>query len=179
MHTREGSTRAWHPPGSGAAGLLWEVPSCTPPSLATTVATWRKGKGRLGGAALQPPEPGWNLPETPVCVTRSLSKTGVAGGHCGVAGDQLGVVFGVCISCHVGGHLGGTSPLQRSPRWPGPTPASCAGHGMCSSGLFTALSPWGWHLSPCLCTPSLFPAWVLCVPGMTPICPLCVPCPVS
>lgn len=73
------------------------------------------------------------------------------------------------------GHLGGTSPLQRSPCWSGhgcplPLPPLVMG---CAA---TALSPCkGEHLSPCFCTPY----FVLCVPGMTPICHCCAVAPVS
>lgn len=100
MHTREGPTGAWHPPGSGTAGLLWEAPSCTTPSLATTVATWRKGKGHPRGVALQPLEPGWSLPETLVCLSHDLSpKLWVPQGW---PVDTFGIVSSVCTSRHVG-----------------------------------------------------------------------------
>lgn len=118
------------------------------------------------GARLEPPR------GASVFVTRSLPKTlgatGVAGGH--VRNRVLGL------------HLPPRGDTLEGPARSKGHRAFCAGHGMCSSGFITVLSPWGWHLSPCLCTPSLFPAWVLCVPGMIPICPLCVPwlqCPVS
>lgn len=145
----------------------------------------------MGGTLLHPSLAGryrGNVAErrrSPSCLSHDLSPklwvlstaTGAAGGHCGVAGVQLGVVSWVCTSCHV------RTPWRDVPapkvtvlagtRLPSPAP--CAGHGTCSSGLFTALSPWGWHLSPCLCAPSLFPARVLC-PGsrddtyLSPVC---------
>lgn len=115
------------------------------------------------GARLEPPG------DASVFVTRSLPKTlsatGVAGGH---VRDRV-------LSLHLpprGDTLEGPprSKGHRAGRLRLPTPASCAGHGMCSSGLVAALSPWGWHLSPCLCIPSLFPAWVLCVLSVPCVC---------
>lgn len=168
MHTRKGSKRAWHAPESGAVGLLWEVPSCTPPppghyrgNVAERQRSPRWGGFAAPGTRLEPPrDPG-------VFVTRSLPKTGMAGGHCEVAGDQLGVMSWVCISCHVRTPwrdlpapkvtaLAGTLLL--------PTPASCAGHGMCSSGLSTALSPWRGATSA-------LPLHSLTFPCLGPLCP--------
>lgn len=137
MHTPEGSTHAWHPPGPGAAGLLWEVPSYTPPSLATTGATWRKGKGHP--RPLQPLEP----PGDPrVFVTRSLPKTlGAVASHRGgrwTLRGSWGPARGRVLGLHLlpRGDTLAEPPAPKITVLPGtrlPTPAPCAGHGMCSS----------------------------------------------
>lgn len=177
MHTRQESTRAWHRPGAGSAGLLWEVLSCSPPSPASTVATWRKGKGHPRGVALQPLEPGWSLPESPLCLyTISPQNSGAIasprGGRWTLRGGR-GPARGHVLGLHLLPH-GDT--LAGPPRSKGHRAArDAAAHRLwdvqpqgCPRG--------GRHFSPCPCTPLLFPAWVLRVPGMTPICPLCVQC---
>lgn len=160
--------------------LPWPLPRQRGGKAKVTLVGWLCSPWSQAGASQRPtcvyhtisPQNSLPRPQAPLSPT-----TAVAGGHCGVAGDRLGVMSWVCTSCHVG------TPWRDLPApkvtmlagTRSPTPASCAAPGVCSSGLVTALSPWGWHLSPCLCTRSPFPAWVLCVPGTTPNRPLCVP----
>lgn len=121
-----------------------------------------------------------------MCLSHDLSSklwvlspaTGAAGGHCGVAGDQLGVVSWVCISCHVGTPWRNL-PLQRSPccqgrgcppRLPAPVMA-CAAHGAVPVGVVPQPLPLHPFTFSCL--------GPLCPRNDSCLSPVCAVAPVS
>lgn len=168
--------------GQALLGFYGRYP---PAPLPPRPLPWQRGgkaKVALVGWVCSP----WSLPEIPVCLSHDLPpKQGWPVDTAGWPGTSSGSCPG-SASPSTCGHLGGTSPLQRSPCWPGHCrcPLRCPALVMgCAAQDYPQRCPrGGGPPQPCLCTPSLFPACVLCVPGMTPICPLCVPwfrCPVS
>lgn len=145
-------------------------------TTATQLVRW-KGQGHPwgggGGWWLCSQRPHWvrhaTCPQNPGCHSAGWPGTGPAS-HPGAASHAAW------------GDLNAPSPLRRSPRWPGRGPPPCVAGWPVAPGwswgawlgltrLVTALSPRWWHLSLCLGTPSLSPAWIPCVPGVVPTCP--------